>query len=164
MSDPFPLAYHITFGTYGTRLHGDERGTVDRRMNHPGDPIVGSDPDWWERERAMLRFEPVTFDREKMLFVERVIPGVCEQGGWDYHVGAAGPDHVHALLTARAEGDKVRMWFKRWLGQALSARFPDALEDGATWWAEGGSVKWVWTRDYRQNVYDYLRRQRATRG
>jgi hypothetical protein len=29
----FPLAYHITWGTYGTRLHGDERGTVDRSAN-----------------------------------------------------------------------------------------------------------------------------------
>ncbi|MCH8164939.1 MAG: hypothetical protein IH889_04955 [Planctomycetes bacterium] len=29
-----PLAYHITFGTYGTRLHGDPRGTVDRTLNN----------------------------------------------------------------------------------------------------------------------------------
>src|SRR5438876_2474643 len=37
----YPLAYHITFGTYGMRLHGDARGTVDRRVNQPGDAIVG---------------------------------------------------------------------------------------------------------------------------
>jgi hypothetical protein len=44
--DARPLAYHITFGTYGTRLHGDERGTVDRAMNKPGDPIIGADSSW----------------------------------------------------------------------------------------------------------------------
>src|SRR5690348_3032028 len=54
-----PLAYHITFGTYGTRLHGDQRGTVDRRVNGYGDPIVGSDPSWWEQERDRLRFDPI---------------------------------------------------------------------------------------------------------
>jgi hypothetical protein len=30
----FPLGYHITFGTYGTRLHRDPRGTVDRSVNN----------------------------------------------------------------------------------------------------------------------------------
>ena len=34
-----PLAYHITFGTYGTRLHGNERGSVDRAHNAPGEPF-----------------------------------------------------------------------------------------------------------------------------
>jgi hypothetical protein len=43
---PRPIAYHITFGTYGTRLHGDPRGTVDRSMNRPGDPIIGADRAW----------------------------------------------------------------------------------------------------------------------
>ncbi len=38
-----PLAYHITWGTYGTRLHEDSRGTVDRENNSFGTPIVGPD-------------------------------------------------------------------------------------------------------------------------
>lgn len=33
---------------------------------------------------------------------------------------------------------------------------------GATWWAEGGSVKWVWEPPYFRNVFDYLERQRAS--
>ena len=37
------LAFHITWGTYGTRLHGDPRGTVDRNHNHFGDPVLGYD-------------------------------------------------------------------------------------------------------------------------
>jgi hypothetical protein len=36
-----PLAYHITWGTYGTRLHGDKRGTVDRENNAFGTPVLG---------------------------------------------------------------------------------------------------------------------------
>ena len=28
------ITWHITFGTYGARLHGDERPTVDRNHNH----------------------------------------------------------------------------------------------------------------------------------
>jgi hypothetical protein len=111
-----PIAYHITFGTYGTRLHGDERGTVDRSLNKPGDPIIGADPGWWEREWERLRFDPVVLRPEQMIYAERVIPTLCARGGWKYHVGAGGPDHVHVLLTSEAEGDAVRKWLKRWLG------------------------------------------------
>jgi REP element-mobilizing transposase RayT len=155
-----PLAYHITFGTYGTRLHGDVRGTVDRAMNQPGDPIIGADPSWWELERDKLRFDPVVLTPEQMIHVESVMPEICMRGRWEYHVGAGGPDHVHALLTAEAEGDAVRKWFKRWLGESMLSRWP--RPGGSTWWAEGGSVKWVWERDYFENIFDYLNRQRAS--
>jgi hypothetical protein len=30
------LAFHITWGTYGTRLRGDRRGTVDRSTTNTG--------------------------------------------------------------------------------------------------------------------------------
>jgi REP element-mobilizing transposase RayT len=155
-----PIAYHITFGTYGTRLHGDERGTVDRATNRPGDPIIGSDPSWWARERNRLNFEPVELTDEQMRFAESVMPSICERGGWTFHTGAGGPDHIHALLTADAEGDAVRKWIKRWLGELMSHRW--ARPEGATWWAEGGSVKWVWEPSYSRNVFDYLERQRAS--
>ena len=82
------------------------------------------------------------------------------RGGWTHHVSAGGPDHVHALLTAEAEGDAVRKWFKRWLGESMSLRWP--RPEGSTWWAESGSVKWVWEGDYFENIFDYLNRQRAS--
>jgi hypothetical protein len=67
---------------------------------------------------------------------------------------------VHALLTAHVDGDAVRSGFKRWSGEAMSSRWP--LPRGATWWAEGGSVKWVRERAYFENIFDYLNRQRAS--
>ena len=162
MSDP--IAYHITFGTYGTRLHGDERGTIHRSENKPGDPIIGSDPGWWSQERGILRFEPVVLDRSKMLHAESLATAICDRGGWKCLNCAAGPDHFHLLVRCdkrRAEGEAIRKWFKRWLGEGMSARWP--LPEGATWWSEGGSVRWVWTRAYFDHVFDYLKRQRATR-
>jgi REP element-mobilizing transposase RayT len=160
MRDHYPLAYHITFGTYGTRPHGDERGTVDRAMNRPGDPIIGKDEAWERMELNKLRFPPRVFTHEQMVVVESLVEAVCARGGWTPHTWASGPDHVHAVLGASAEGDAVRKWFKRWLGQSLAARYP--LRAGETFWADGGSVKWVWTDDYLARAVDYVRRQRAT--
>jgi len=158
--DDVPLAYHITFGTYGTRLHGDPRGTIDRSMNRPGDPIVGADPAPWLRESRAMRFPPVVLTPDQRRFVEAAVPEVCTKGGWTHLASSAGEDHAHVLLSTAAHGAAVRRWLKRWLGERLSARWP--LSDGQTWWAEGGSVKWVWKADYFDNVYEYIRAQRAT--
>jgi REP element-mobilizing transposase RayT len=158
--DDIPLAYHLTFGTYGTRLHGDPRGTVDRSHNRPGDPIVGADPARWVRESAALRFPAVLLTVEQRRFAETQIPEVCSRGGWTYLVGSVAADHVHTMLVAETDGAGVRKWFKRWLGEALSARWP--MVPRQSWWAEGGSVRWIWKESYFDNVYEYIRGQRTT--
>ena len=66
---------------------------------------------------------------------------------------------MHALLTTTADAKTVRRLLKRWLGQALSERWP--LLPDATWWAEGGSVKWIWDQQYFENVFSYIERQRT---
>ena len=156
-----PLAYHITFGTYGSRLHGDERGSVDRAHNSPGEPFLGPDVRRREQETQLLRSEPITFKSAQQRFIEAVIPGVCERGDWGYHVAAAGPDHVHVLLSADSDPKTVRRLLKRWLGQQLSSNWP--LSRGQSWWAEGGSIKWIWKQHYFRRAFDYIASQRATK-
>jgi len=39
-----PLAYLITFRAYGTWLHGDSRGSVDRFHNRYGAPLIAPNP------------------------------------------------------------------------------------------------------------------------
>ena len=154
-----PFAYHIIFGTYGTRLHGDERGTVDRSINQFGDPIVGMDKEWQQIECSLLRFPMRELIVEQRLFVEQTVPVICERGGWKLVETAAAADHVHNVVSADVEGKDVRKWLKRWLSEALNARWP--ICDGEVWWSECGSVKWVWTEDYYHRVVDYVRGQKT---
>ena len=174
-----PLAYHITFGTYGMRLHGDPRGTVDRSMNKSGDPIIGANPDWELIERSRLKFPSVVLSGEQRRFAELAIPGLCQRGGWQLHVCTAQADHVHVLLTTDRDGKAVRRWLKTWLSQALSAQFSVDLSEPPAeravrrhsrrlgpdphlpWWSKGGSVKWVWDQPYFENVYEYIARHRV---
>jgi hypothetical protein len=114
MSDR-PLAYHITFGTYGARLHGDERGTVTRGHNGQESILLGPDEVLESYESEQMRFAKVELTDEHMRYAEQVIPSICERGGWVLLAWAAGPDHVHVVLHARADGAAVRKWFKRWL-------------------------------------------------
>ena len=155
-----PLAYHITFGTYGTRLHGDSRGTVIRVKNKYGEDIIDRDGDWQTEERSRLRFPPRVFTLEQRQIIESLILAICDRGGWILHAAAARPDHTHVVLTADADGAAVRPLLKRWLGQALSKHLP--LRPDQTFWAECGSVKWIWDDDYFGRATHYVRDQRAT--
>ena len=155
-----PMAYHITFGTYGTRLHGDSRGTVDRRRNRPGDPILGRDDPWRRMEAAKLRHPAIVLGYARRLHAEAEVPEICARGGWHHRQSACGPDHVHVVLSAPQDGKAVRRWLKRWLGDAMSAQWP--LPPEQSWWAKGGSVKWVWDAAYLAAVVDYVAAQRAT--
>jgi len=154
-----PVAYHITFGTYGTRLHGDTRGTVDRRHNTPGEPVLGRRDSWQRVEEARLRHPPVLLTLQQRLYAQRAIADVCERGGWQLHITACQSDHVHVLLSAEQDGAAVRRWLKTWLGLALSERWPPPR--GRSWWAEGGSVKWLWDERSVERVFQYIEAQRA---
>lgn len=42
--DDVPLAYFISITCYGTWLHGDQRGSIDRRHNLHGTAVLAADP------------------------------------------------------------------------------------------------------------------------
>jgi hypothetical protein len=41
-----PLAYLISFRSYGTWLHGDPRGSIDRFNNRYRSPYIKPNPQW----------------------------------------------------------------------------------------------------------------------
>ncbi len=161
MSDR-PLAYHITFGTYGTRLHGDPRGTVDKTHNKPGDPIVGQNDDWFQIESSSLNDQPVMLDHADRIRIECAIEDVCDKGNWHLHIAACQSNHVHVLLTSIDDGILTRRLLKRWLTELLEDTAEMNLKNPVRWWAKEGSVKWVWDQRYLENVYWYIAEQRTT--
>ncbi len=96
--NPARTTWHITFGAYGARLHGDERPTVDLEHNQRGEAFVPADDGRSRRERDRMKFPPVRLTREQCLFIQEQLPQICERGGWTYRTGSAGEDHVHALI------------------------------------------------------------------
>ena len=55
--NPFgPMGYLITFNTYGTWLHGDARGSVDRHgKNIPGTPVIPANQKLLNVQKTKLR-------------------------------------------------------------------------------------------------------------
>lgn len=154
--------WHITFGTYGTRLHGSPRPTVDRQHNQRGTPFLEVSTRRESFERGRLRLSPVVLTRAQQQHIESTVSALCERGGWSLVACAAGPDHVHVLLDVDSaiHGRQVRPLLKRWLTQALDARWK--ADERASWWAEGGSTKPVKNAAYRDSAIRYILRQRAS--
>jgi len=153
--------WHITFGTYATRLHSDARPTVDRRHNQRDTAFPPADPSRQWRPSD----EPVILTRLQCQRIQRVLPTLCAKGGWDLRAVAApsspgAGDHVHILLDAPTDRDpkRIRHWLKRWLTQSLNQEF-DRPPGG--WWAEGGSTKPITDESYLRNVTRYIQRQRT---
>ena len=54
-----PLAFFITFTTYGAWLHGDDAGSVDRDHNEPDTPLLPADPRRASQEGAAAGSRPL---------------------------------------------------------------------------------------------------------
>jgi REP element-mobilizing transposase RayT len=162
--DPGRTTWHITFGTHGARLHGDDRPTVDREHNERDTPFLPPDPQRIADEQAHMRDDEVRLTAAQRAVVESALPAICARGKWTYRIAAAPPPpedhHVHVLLDADSavHGKDIRKWLKRWLSEALSRQFAVRRQ----WWAEAGSTKPVKDEAYLNNVFNYILRQRTT--
>ncbi|MCL2742797.1 MAG: hypothetical protein FWE67_02995 [Planctomycetaceae bacterium] len=101
--------------------------------------------------------EPVYLTDEQRLFVESEIPLLCNRGGWSYHIAGCQREHLHFLVSAKAEPKAVRRWFKTWLTQSLNEKFRKQK-----WLADGGSTLYVNDEQYFDTVYQYILKQRIT--
>lgn len=158
LPQPDHQTWHITFGTYATRLHDDPRPTVDRRHNKINTPFPPPDP----RRQQQPSAPPLLLTRAQRHHVEALIPRLCTRSNWIYRTCAAAheSDHVHILLDAPrpVHGKQIRQWLKRWLSQSLTNTYgPPARR----WWVEGGSTKPVKDPQYLKNATSYINRQRT---
>ena len=72
-----PVAFLLTFRTYGTWLHGNEHGSVDDDHNAYGTPLLDPDPSKIARETRQMLHPPVVFDDAMRSVVEAAIKDQC---------------------------------------------------------------------------------------
>lgn len=156
--------WHITWGTYGTRLHGGDRPTVEREFNQLDEDFVDRDDRREQFERNRMRGSGVLLDDSQRERIEAILPELCDRGGWKLRICAAGTegDHVHILLDApnAVHGKQIRQLLKRWITQALDTGW--GKPESGSWWAEAGSTRAVKNLSYLRNATVYIHKQRAT--
>lgn len=94
-----PLAYLITFRTYGTWLHGDKRGSISRHRNSYGTSVLPTETDWLVTNRARMKQDSVRLDNRQCELVERAIKETCSIRDWILYAVNARTNHVHAVIS-----------------------------------------------------------------
>ena len=152
-SSEFPPAYLITFRTYGSWLHGDEKGSVDRKHNLPDTDLVAPDERKLGAMQSRMSGDAATLDESQRLCVEQAIIGVCKHRAWEMLTIHVRTNHVHVVVAAPANPEKVVNDFKVWATRKLrEARLFDA---DAKIWSRHGSTRYLWDERAIENACDY---------
>lgn len=150
-----PLAYLITFRCYGTWLHGDERGSVNRFQKTYGTPYVSPNLKWNEFNLTKLKHEPVELNAHRRKAVEIALRETCEFRGWQIYAINIRTNHVHIVVAVGAKNpDQVLI--------ALKANATRKMRENRSWesentpWAEKGSKRYLWSEKSVERAIDYI--------
>jgi REP element-mobilizing transposase RayT len=143
-----PLAYLLTWTTYGTWLPGDARGWVEG-----GTPGI-QEPDGARLAAAQgdLTKAPVTLDEAQRAIVAATIEAHCAIRQWRLHAVNIRSNHVHVVVTADAAPETVMNQLKAW----CSRRLNEQGEPRKHWWTRHGSTKWINGETYLRNAINYV--------
>jgi REP element-mobilizing transposase RayT len=136
---PDPIAYLLTWTTYGTWLSGDDRGWVMR-----GKGLQLPDPIIRQRTEQLLTETPCVLTPEQRTLVEQTIADHCRIRHWHLHAVNCRTNHIHAVVTSDRHPDDVRDQFKAWCTRRLN-KLAQSHGDNAreNWWTERGSKRYI---------------------
>jgi len=132
-----PLAYFITFSTYGSHLHGSEPGSVDRDHNAVGNPYAVPDSNRLTLTKKRTRGAPYSLGSAGRAAVLRAIQQVCKHRGWIFaaHVRTS---HVHVVVDAAIAPERVMRDFKAYASRSLNHTKA---------WTRHGRTRYLWECD-----------------
>jgi REP element-mobilizing transposase RayT len=172
---PEPLAYFLTWPTYGTWLPGDERGWVKyRRGKQKPDPIR-------KREAAARMTEDACqLDEQQRELVQTTVGEHCKTRGWHLFAVNCRSNHVHVVVAAKTHRKTVRNELKAWCTRRLKelerkrnghddtgsqpGPNPDKSDEPSKgeivlrekWWAERGSAICIDHAEFLEDVIHYV--------
>jgi REP element-mobilizing transposase RayT len=150
----FPPGYLITFRGYGTWLHGDERGSVDRFHNRFRTPRIPYNRNWKQYNRRNLRQSPFWLKSRQRKIVREAIQKTCIIRGWTCWTTNERTNHIHSVISAACKPERVLA--------ALKANATRRLRETGCWkssrspWVAKGSKKYLWTEADLINAITYV--------
>jgi len=152
MSDP--VAYFLTWTTYGTWLHGDNRRWVDRHHNRVGETIRKGSGLRKDSAKAGMKHSPVRLNEQQRVCVEQTIARVCEFKRWFLHVVNCRSNHVHVVVTAHdVPPERVMNTLKSWCSRELNDEFGKQEKR----WTRHGSTRYLNDDDSLEAAVVYVK-------
>ena len=139
------MTYFITFGCYGSHLHGEEAGSVDREHNLPGSRLLLQNPKRVALEKRKMRQAPYVLDQKRREVVLQAMLHVSTDRGWTLRAGHVRTNHVHAVVDADVRPEMVMHAFKSYASKFLNQTKIDHA--GRKRWVRHGSTRWLWKEE-----------------
>lgn len=149
-----PVGYFLTFRSYGTWLHGDARGSMDRKGHHiPGTPKISSDPARIQFEYNQLKQPPVRFTSSQRKSINSTINNVCNFQNWKNHALNVRTEHIHVVVSSSRSAEFVMNTFKTWCTRKMREEGLWISEHSP--WSRHGSTRYLWDEKalHRASVY-----------
>jgi REP element-mobilizing transposase RayT len=150
-----PLAYLISFRTYGTWLHGDTRGSTDRFHNGYKSPHIPANEKWQQHNVSQLDAEPLILNATQRKSVEAAAQETCKYRGWHLHALNVRTNHVHSVVSIGATKPERAL-------NALKANATRQMREDGNWahkhspWADKGSQRYLWNERSVALAVDYV--------
>lgn len=103
------IAYFITFTTYGTWLHGTDKGmgSVDAEHNTHGASFVAPDAARLEQARAAMKQPAYALDAPRREVVRDAIINLAAEKGWRLRAAHVRTNHVHVVISADCDPGRL---------------------------------------------------------
>lgn len=151
--------YFITFHTYGTRLHGHHKGSVDRDHNTPGTRFLSEHQARHSSAFSRLKHEPTLLTPLAASVVDRTIREVCAHRGWTIRALNVRSNHVHIVTGAGKSPELAMNSFKSWATRRLVEGGHFQREHRI--WSRHGSTRWVTTEESLASAIEYVEKMQG---
>jgi len=151
----YPLAYLITFRTYGTWLHGDERQSMDRHgKNIYGNPTIAPNKNLSDLMTQNQRLESFVLNGKQRSVVERAIRDVCSIRGYSLIAINVRTNHAHSVVSAPKKPELLITAFKSNATRELKTA--GLISSTQQVWSRGGSRRYLWKPNHVEGAVNYV--------
>ena len=155
-----PLGYLITFRCYGTWLHGDERGSIDRFHNRYKSPYLPKSDRRRRLNQRKLKSEPLSLDAKQRKSVDRALRQVCAYREWELHAVNVRTNHVHVVVSiGQTKPEQALNSFKSYATRQM--RQDGSWVKSHSPWADKGSNRYLWNERSLAHAIDYVIRKQG---
>jgi REP element-mobilizing transposase RayT len=150
-----PLAYFISFRSYGTWLHGDNRGSIDRFHNRYRSPYLPGNKSWRNYNRNQLKTKPLRLRSRHRKAIKLAIRETCSIRKWSLYALNVRSNHIHVVVAASNKKPELVLG-------AFKANATRQLRENGLWlhpftpWADGGSKRRLWNEESVAAAIDYV--------
>ena len=155
-TNEFPVAYLLTFRTYGTWHHGNARLSVGRNdMNHYGSPSFQPSVPFVEKMKETQNQATFILSDSQRGHVKTAIYEVCSYRKYDLRAVNVLSDHAHVVASGQVPPEKMVNDFKVYATRRL--RLENEIASDRIVWSRGSSTRYLWKPKHVFAAVDYVK-------